>query len=269
MISTLLPPSRLTRWKRTLLSTVSLAVGLAALTGCTWLLRGTPIPIPTLPRPLSTTGRTDTLVVFLPGSGDTMADYERQGMVTALREAGVKTDAVIVDAHLGYYYKRTVVERLRADVLLPARQRGYHRIVVVGVSLGGLGGLLCERDFPGSIDALVLLGPYLGEDNALFDRVDRAGGPKAWATGREPQTGKVDEQLWAFLGTKSAALPPTWLLRGENDKYARGQRLLAGLLPATRVTTIAGGHDWTTWRALWHEVCFQSEVFRSERSPAP
>ena len=195
-----------------------------------------------------------------------MADYERAGIVSTLRAAGVMADAIIVDAHLGYYYKRTVVERLRTDVLLPAREKGYRRIVLVGVSLGGLGGLLCERDYPGSVDALVLLGPYLGEHDRLFDHIAEAGGPVHWATGRSPQAGKVEEQLWTFLGTKSDNLPVTLLLSGHSDKYARGQQLFAGLLPLRNVSTIEGGHDWKTWGALWRDVCFHSDLFRTERS---
>ena len=76
--------------------------------------------------------------------------------MTTLRESGARVDSIAVDAHLGYYFQRTVIARLQADVLQPARQQGYRRIVLVGVSLGGLGALLCERDLPGSVDALVL-----------------------------------------------------------------------------------------------------------------
>lgn len=242
------------------------AVSLVALTGCSLVMRDTPAPIPTVMRPLAASGRTETLVVFLPGRGDTMTTYERAGIVTTMREAGVKADAILVDAHLGYYFNRTMVERLRADVLLPARQQGYRRIVVVGVSIGGLGALLLERDHPGSADALVLLSPYLGEKQAFFERIDAAGGPQAWAAARGPTTGAIEEELWTFLGTKSSALPPTWLSSGRGDRYARGHRLFAPLLPATRVATIDGAHDWKTWRTLWHDLCFNTDLFQAERS---
>lgn len=238
----------------------------AGLAGCSLLLRDTPAPMATLVRPLAAPGRTGTLVVFLPGRSDTMASFEKEGFLSTMRAAGVKADAIMVDAHLGYYFNRTMVERLRADVLLPARQQGYRRIVLVGVSLGGLGGLLLERDHPGSVDALVLLAPYLGEKGKLFDRIDQSGGPAAWASGRDPLAGSVEEQIWTFLGTKLATLPPTWLRSGREDKYARGHRLFTALLPANRVKSIPGAHDWPTWRALWHEVCFESEVFQDERA---
>ena len=149
---------------------------------------------------------------------------------------------------------------------MPARQQGYRRIVLGGVSLGGLGARLCARDTPASVDALVLLAPSLGRKDRLFDQIDAAGGPAAWAAGRDPSAGAIEEQIWAFLGTKTPSLPPTWLLSGRADPYARAHRLLAGLLPAERVATIDGGHDWPVWRALWRDVCFNTDLFQAERT---
>lgn len=237
-----------------------------SLTGCSLLLRETPSPIPTQAAPMVAAERAATLVVFLPGRGGAMADFEREGFLTTLRESGARVDSISVDAHLGYYIRRTVIARLQADVLQPARQQGYRRIVLVGVSLGGLGALLCERDLPGSVDALVLIGPYLGKDAGLFDGIKASGGPAAWAAGRDPQAGGVEEQIWTFLGAQSAVLPPTWLLCGRRDSLAPGHRLLAGLLPTNRVATIDGAHDWPTWRALWRDLCMHSDLFQAERS---
>jgi pimeloyl-ACP methyl ester carboxylesterase len=236
------------------------------LAGCAAVMRDTPAPIPTREYRASPGQRAATLIVGLPGRGGSMGDFERHGLVRALQEAGVRADVVAVDAHLGYYYRRTVIERLRADVLEPARQAGYRRLVLVGVSLGGLGALLCERDRPGSVDALVLMAPYLGDSAKLFEGIVAAGGPEKWAAGRDPQAGEVDVQLWTFLGNKSAQLPPTWLLAGRRDSLATGHRLLAGMLPAERVAMIEGAHDWGTWSALWREVCAGAELFRAERT---
>lgn len=203
-------------------------------------------------------------MVFLPGRADSLADFEREGLVAIMREAGIQADAIVVDAHLRYYLKKTVVERLRDDVLLPARQQGYRRIVLVGVSLGGLGALLTERDRPGSVDALVLLAPFLGGKDKLFDAIEAAGGPSAWAKGRDPLAGSIDEQIWTFLGTKTSALPPTWILGGTEDQYTRGHRLFATLLFANHSTFIPGAHEWPVWRELWRQVCRESGVFAEE-----
>ena len=260
-------PFGLQRWSRPGVVTVILALMLSlSLTGCSLLLRKTPSPIPTQAAPMVTAERAATLVVFLPGRGGAMVDFEREGFVTTLRESGARVDSIAVDAHLGYYFQRTVIARLQADVLQPARQQGYRRIVLVGVSLGGLGALLCERDLPGSVDALVLLGPYLGKDAGLFDGIRSSGGPAAWAAGRDPQAGGVEEQIWTFLGTQSAVMPPTWLLCGRRDSLAPGHRLLAGLLPPNRVAIIDGAHDWPTWCALWRDLCLHSDLFQAEKS---
>ncbi|MDX2111839.1 MAG: alpha/beta hydrolase [Verrucomicrobiota bacterium] len=240
--------------------------GLFVLGGCSLFLRNPVVPIPQQGTRFSAEHRATTLVVFLPGRGGAMTDFEREGFVDVLSEAGVMADTIAVDAHLGYYYNRTVLERLQQDVLLPARQRCYSRIVLVGVSLGGLGALLNERDHPGSVDALVLLAPYLGDDQHLFEAIAASGGPAAWAIGRDPRVGDVEVQLWAFLGTRSTHLPPTWLLYGRSDYLGAGHRQLAGLLPKGHVMTIDGAHDWPTWRALWREVCFGSALFNVEKS---
>lgn len=112
----------------------------------------------------------------------------------------------------------------------------------------------------------MLIGPYLGKDAGLFDGIRASGGPAAWAAGRDPQAGGVEEQIWTFLGAQSAVLPPTWLLYGRRDSLAPGHRLLASLLPASRVTTIDGAHDWPTWRALWRDLCMHSDLFQAEKS---
>lgn len=249
--------------RRWLVLAVALAGG-----GCVYFPRATPRPLPVVPVAASAPTAA-TLVVFLPGRGDRMEDFEREGLVAAMRRAGVRADWVGVDAHLGYYLNRSVVDALRDDILRPARARGYRRIVVVGVSLGGLGALLCARDAPALVDALVLLAPYLGDRAAFFAEVERAGGPAAWATGRPGRADDVAAELWTFLGQQHARLPPTWLGWGESDRLAAGHRLLAPLLPAERVRVIAGGHTWTIWRELWRELCENSELFAGEKRAPP
>jgi len=239
-----------------------------AFAGCSLFLRNTPTPIPTQTARISAAAPATTLVIFLPGRGGSMTDFVRNGFLATLHEAGINADTTLVDAHLGYYYKRTVIERLWTDVLQPARQQGYHRIVLVGVSLGGVGSLLFERDHPGSVDALVLLSPYLGDKDQLFKQIAAAGGPAAWAAGRDLYAGGVEDQLWTFLGKRSATLPPTWLLCGKSDSLQQGHQLLATLLPATKVEFIDGAHDWPTWQALWRTVCFNSDLFRDEKTGA-
>jgi hypothetical protein len=48
------------------------------------------------------------------------------------------------------------------------------------------------------------------------------------------------------------AFPKLYLGYGVQDKFATANRLLADLLPASHVHTIAGKHDWPTWTRLWN-----------------
>jgi enterochelin esterase-like enzyme len=41
---------------------------------------------------------------------------------------------------------------------------------------------------------------------------------------------------------------------GSKDRLVAGQRLLAALLPPRDVLEVPGGHEWTTWRALWRQL---------------
>lgn len=119
------------------------------------------------------------LLVFLPGLGDVVDDYEIYGFIDAVRGRGIIADMAVADMHLGYYLKRTAAERLRQDVILPAQQCGYQEIDLIGISLGGLGALYYSLHCPNDIAQVFLLAPYLGE-RRLIDNIYRAGGLMKW-----------------------------------------------------------------------------------------
>jgi pimeloyl-ACP methyl ester carboxylesterase len=68
-------------------------------------------------------------------------------------------DLIAVDAHAGYYLRQTVLERLREDVVAPARAAGYEKARLVGISLGGLGAALYATDHADHLAGLILLLP--------------------------------------------------------------------------------------------------------------
>src|SRR5262245_15611963 len=156
-----------------------LAGHLLALAGCA-RLRPTPVPLRTVSH--SGMGRPDTLLVCLPGRRDRPEDFDRFGFAAAAARAGARVDLIAADAHLGYYYKRIIVERLHEDAIAPARPR-YRRIWLVGVSIGGTGALLYAARHPENVDGIVLLAPFLGEEKVI-DEVAAAGGLRNW---RPPQ----------------------------------------------------------------------------------
>ena len=125
---------------------------------------------------------TRELMILLPGIGDLAEDYESHGFVDAVRRSGAPADLVAVDVHVGYYARRTVLERLRKDVIAPAREAGYEKIWLGGISLGGLGASLYAAEYAADLQGLVLLAPFLG-DPRIVREIAGAGGLGALATG--------------------------------------------------------------------------------------
>jgi pimeloyl-ACP methyl ester carboxylesterase len=186
-----------------------------------------------------------------PGRGDRAEDFEERGFLGAAREAGLEADVLAVDAHLAYYYKRVITQRLWEDVILPARAHGYRRVFVVGISLGGLGAITLAQEHPDAVSGLFVLAPYLGEPE-LAREIEAAGGLARWSG---EASARDFRGVWGFLRGYAAgeARPPLWLAYGESDRYAYGHRLLAPALPKERVPVTAGGHDWKAWDRLWRE----------------
>ena len=74
------------------------------------------------------------------------------------------------------------MNRLREDVIGPARSGGYSTIWLVGISLGGLGAGLYTGHYPGDVASLVLLAPFLGEA-PIIEEIAAAGGVRTWNPG--------------------------------------------------------------------------------------
>jgi pimeloyl-ACP methyl ester carboxylesterase len=194
-----------------------------------------------------------TLAVFLPGRGDTARSYESEGFLRILASIrGQSVDTLGVEAHLGYYQDRTLQQRLREDVIIPAKAAGYSDIWLVGISLGGMGAILYDSAYPGDVTGLILLAPYLG-NGTLLKEISASGGLASWppvaASGAD-----LDNEIWIKLkgytaGTKNAQR--VFLGFGESDRFAEANRIFAAVLPTNQVATTPGGHDWRTWRRLW------------------
>lgn len=230
-------------WGRTRVG-AALAFGLAVAwggVGCAWF-RATPTPM------ASTTfhpGRSDatTYAMLLPGRGDVPQDYARAGFPQRLIEAGFVGEIVGVDAHLQYYLRGMAIARVHADVVQPRAGRAPW---LVGISMGGLGALLYEKEHPGTATGLVLLAPFLG-DPALVREIERAGGLAAWEPG-PIVPGDYQRDLWAWIKAGGLDRVPVFLAWGRSDRFAPANRLLAAELPPERVVEIPGDHTWRTWQ---------------------
>ena len=243
-----------------------LPIALCALLGAGCASRPATVPMPTRFDAGACPAATDTLLVLLPGARSPIDEFEREGFIAAVRERGLAVDVVRADAHRAYYdASLAVVQRLREDVIAPARARGYRSIWIAGISLGGLGGVLYAQAHPADLAGLILIAPYLGE-RATATEIDNAGGLLRWQapTGplqpaqRESRESR-DPALWRWLQDRAArptdaGAPPLYLGYGLDDRFAFNHRLLAAALPADRVATTEGGHDWPEWKRLWRSL---------------
>lgn len=228
-----------------------------SLSGCLFIPGPATVPLRTLEIP-GGSPESGCLIVFLPGRGDTPEHFVRNGFPEDLRRAGSRCVLLGVDAHLGYYFDKSVVIRLEEDVIGPARARGFEEIWLVGISLGGFGSLLYTKDHPDEIAGVVAIAPFLGE-RELTDEIAAAGGATSWTPREMPQQ-KDFLAFWDWLkGYRSSTAgtdaehPPLFLLYGEGDRFAKPNSLLADLLPGDHVFRVSGGHTWATWRRGWDE----------------
>lgn len=223
------------------------------LSGCAlWQPLAVPMRTIAVPAPCATPA--DTLLVLLPGSYSQPEEFEREGFVQAARDSRLAADLLLVDAHVGYYHRRVIVDRLQADVVAPARARGYRHIWLAGVSIGGLGAMLHAEARPGDVDGLLLLAPYLGTRLVAQD-IANAGGLAAWRAPPFPVEQDLDAGLWRWLQQQTVAgQPPLWLGYGQSDRFAYNAEVLQRALPAAQVFTAPGGHDWPIWTGLWQRM---------------
>jgi pimeloyl-ACP methyl ester carboxylesterase len=200
------------------------------------------------------------LVVFLPGFGDDENVFVEHGFVDALSVRNLPVDTVTAGATFGYYLDRTVIDRLREDVLLPALAADKTREVwLVGISMGGLGALLLARDQDPKTAGVVLFAPYLGGDR-IFDEINSAGGLARWEPGR-PSTDD-DRELWRYLKRVTArhAPPAIYLGAGDQDEHRpHGPHPLAEVLPESHRFRTPGRHDWGPWSVMWADFLDRSD----------
>ena len=198
----------------------------------------------------------NTLVIFLPGRGDDIESYDRAGFIDILRSSTRPLDAVVVDAHFGYYNERTLVERVGEDVIRIYQDMGYDKFIVVGISLGGVGALRLRFDFPKLVVGTVLIAPFLGSA-ATIESIAAAGGLQTWQE-QQHKPNDVGEEIWSWLGSmydeQSGTIPNTIIAYGENDRFAATSNYLAGSLSESFVFRNDGDHKWVAWSPLWSDL---------------
>lgn len=213
------------------------------------------------------------LVVVLPGRGDDIAALRASGIVTAVQSAWPDADVLLTGLGFAYYMEGRAPQRLHAEVVSPARQRGYREVWLLGASMGGMGSLMYDRAYPGEADGLVLLAPYLGK-RLLIDEI-RRDGLGAWEAGPVPaavDAGNYQRELWRHLQTwqrDPGRTRTVWLGYGAQDRLAGAMPPLAGLLPADHVAVVDGGHAWKVWSPLTQRLLTAAGPARLEPQRSP
>jgi pimeloyl-ACP methyl ester carboxylesterase len=247
----------LLRWRASRGATLAVVLtfsALASVTGCAGLrIPTTPVETVVDLAPGNAPNAERVLIVFLPGASDTPADLVQQGFVQQVRQRGIKADVVLADLHVGYYVGRTAEERLRTDIMVPARAKGYRQVWLAGISLGGFGSLLYAQRHEGSVDGIIALAPYIASNSVLAE-VSAAGGLRGWNV--PIKDGDFERELLRWLkgyGDATQKRPTLYLGYGTEDGFAQTNAAVGALLPSSHMRSTPGGHDWGPWQKLWGE----------------
>ena len=195
-----------------------------------------------------TTAAAPTRMAWLPGAFHVAEDFLAAGFAEAVRRRRTALDLIFVDLELAHVGDRSALERLRSDIVLPARAAGVP-IWLGGISLGGLFALDYAASHPGELDGLCLFAPYLG-NRMLIAEIARAPGLEHWQP-RELAETEEERRIWRYIKSRRTDSEPLYLGFGQDDRFAAAHGLLAAALPADSVDVIAGGHEWPTWLTLW------------------
>jgi pimeloyl-ACP methyl ester carboxylesterase len=241
-------------------------------TGCARFL-----PAPTPMRTITNLAREDhqsrCLLIFMPGLGDSDEDFVDHGFIDAVRARNLPVDVIATNATIGYYARRTLLDRIRPDVIDPARAAGYEQIWLAGISMGGVGALLVakdQREHGHDLTGLILMAPYLGGEEVQKE-IHKAGGLAKWEAGPKTEKEDYDRDLWRFLQQatdKQGGAPSIYLGAGDDDRLQYGHKLLADRLPQSHVYGTPGGHDWGPWGYIWADFLDHSEL-RERCKPIP
>ena len=231
------------------LAAILLIVAVIMAAGCAYFAGK---PLKTLSYHADNVTSQKNLFVFMRGLGGSHRSFEEEGLVEATWQRGIVFDMMAPNAHFAYYAEQTLIERLREDVILPAKKKGYENIWLVGFSMGGLGSLLYLREHPEDISGICLISPFLGY-GAIIDEINKNGGLRHWMPGNYLPEKDWQRMLWHWIKTKVASENsiPIYLGFGSNDPYAEAQQLLATALPESHITRREGAHDYETFKALF------------------
>lgn len=227
-------------------------LALQCLGGCSTMLAPPPtVPMPALSYRADNTVRQRNLLVLLRAYGEDNTVFAEQGIIDDIFSRRLPFDVIAPNAHFGYYRSRSIEDRIKQDIIDPARRQGYERIWLAGFSMGGLGCILYLRKYPNDVDGILLTGPYLG-GRSILREIGEAGGVEPWQRISDSPD-DWERMLWSWIKQHDfSSRPPIWLGYGDEDRIiAAGPRFLAERLPSGRAFTVRGQHDLATFKTIF------------------
>ena len=194
-------------------------------------------------------GRPAVVMALLAGTYSEPEDFVREGFPQALRARGLDAELVMAGIRAAWVADGSIVERIESAIVLPARSRGCERLWLGGISLGALAVLGYAARHGTELEGIALISPYPATREVLGE-VDAAGGLKSWDP-QIPPAGDIEREAWRWLARRTSDAPAVLCYYASGDRFAEGQRRIAGTLPPGSARELPGGHDWAAWRALW------------------
>lgn len=207
-----------------------------------------PIPVQLVTAPQ----KAQRVVVMLPGRGDDLGGLQKHDTAQLIQQEWPDADVILVGLTMPFYTTGVAARRLHDEVMTPLKNRGYKQIWLAGISLGGMGALLYDHDYPGEVDGMLLLSPYLGKDDVQREIRD-AGGVAAWNPGPLEQVGPqtFSRELWRTIkqwSANPARRQSVWLAYGKDEPFRAPIEMMSPLLPASHVLMLPGHHNWKLWK---------------------
>jgi pimeloyl-ACP methyl ester carboxylesterase len=206
-----------------------------------------------------------TRVLFLPAAYTGPEDFVQAGFVRAVRQRELPLDLVFAEMNLQHLTDRTILRRVRHELVLPARALGCRSIWLCGISLGGFISLAFAERYTSEIDGLCLLAPYLG-NHMIIGEIERATGIAAWQPG-ELAADDDERRVWRFIQSQPRQIGVR-LGYGREDRFANSHRIMADTLDPQDVRVIPGGHEWPVWSQLWEDF-LDSQFGNQDRNTQP
>jgi pimeloyl-ACP methyl ester carboxylesterase len=198
-------------------------------------------------------GSPKELVVLLPGRLSPPEEFVKFGIVDLVQKVRPLAQIVVPDLHLGYYMAGLADVCLHEEIIGPAKKRRL-KVTILGISMGGLGALMYSLRYPEEVDEILLLSPFVGEDE-LLNGIEQAGGLENWQIQVNTPRSKSEalRKMWSEMRRqwllRSGPPFPISLAVGKNDKLLTSNRFFArSVLQPGQLTEIDGGHDWDCWK---------------------